>query len=464
MKFFQSITRLLSIGALTCGSLSAQNLTTIQQSQQAKLQDAIQRLNTQRAAIQQEQIPLAKELSQLELKAKTLRLRLDEVRRVRDSRSVDLETLQKTVAEQQKEYDYITRALFSEYNSDYESSLSMGELDSYGESVRALNLMLEHPETTESERLESSLALLRESAERIASTIGGKRYAGKALNQDGIVVDGQFLQLGPLLYFSEQTGDQAGIVEESNDLQSRIQFIDSDATVAIQTLAQTGSGDLPIDLSLGNALALQGTRDSLLQHLKKGGIWVCPIVVFALIATLVALFKFVQIMTIRKPSSTMIHDIVKLLRDDKQAEALTLAEAQPEPARDMLVQAVIHSDESLELVEESMYESMLSTQPKLEKYLNVIAVTASVAPLLGLLGTVTGIIKTFNLMRVFGAGDPKPLISGISEALITTELGLVLAIPALVIHAILSRKVAGVMAHTEKLSVAFINGLSRRSK
>ena len=65
-------------------------------------------------------------------------------------------------------------------------------------------------------------------------------------------------------------------------------------------------------------------------------------------------------------------------------------------------------------------------------------------------------------MKVFGTGDPKPLISGISEALITTELGLVLAIPALVIHALLSRRVAGVLARMEKLSVAFVNGLSRR--
>jgi biopolymer transport protein ExbB len=115
-------------------------------------------------------------------------------------------------------------------------------------------------------------------------------------------------------------------------------------------------------------------------------------------------------------------------------------------------------------VEEILYESMLNTQPRLERYLNVIAVTAAIAPLLGLLGTVTGIIKTFKLMNVFGAGDPKPLISGISEALITTELGLILAIPALILHALLSRKVAGVLARMEKLGVAFMNSLARGNR
>jgi biopolymer transport protein ExbB len=219
-----------------------------------------------------------------------------------------------------------------------------------------------------------------------------------------------------------------------------------------------------MDLSLGNAIALSGARDSLLQHLKKGGVWVYPILLFALVATIAALFKSLQVLRIRQPASNTIYKLSTLLRSGQRAEALQLAQQQPEPARTLLVQAVEHSEESIDLVEEVMYESMLSTQPRLERYLNIIAVTASVAPLLGLLGTVTGIIKTFNLMRIFGAGDPKPLISGISEALITTEIGLVLAIPALVIHALLSRKVSGVMAHLEKLSMALLNSLSRQDK
>ena len=113
------------------------------------------------------------------------------------------------------------------------------------------------------------------------------------------------------------------------------------------------------------------------------------------------------------------------------------------------------------MVEEAVGETLLGIQPRLERFLTVIAVTAATAPLLGLLGTVTGIIKTFELMRIFGAGDPKPLIKGISEALITTELGLVLAIPALLIHALLSRKVHGIMAHLERVAVEFSNSLAR---
>src|SRR5690606_9354958 len=214
----------------------------------------------------------------------------------------------------------------------------------------------------------------------------------------------------------------------------------------IQAVARTGEGSLPVDPTLGDALAVDRTKDTLAEHLVKGGIWVYPVLLFALVATLVAIGKTIQIFSVRHPRPRVIRELVA---------------AQPRPARDLLVAAVEHSAESTDMVEEVMYEWMLTTQPRYERFLNIIAVTAAAAPLLGLLGTVTGIIKTFRLMSVFGAGDARPLISGISEALITTELGLILAIPALVLHAILSRKVAGIMARMEKTAVTFVNGLSR---
>lgn len=449
----------LSFSLLALATASfGQDLASLQATQQSKLDDAVRRLTAQRLQINEQQIPLARNLRQLEGQAKQLRKALSEARRADDSRSLNLKTLRNNVEALRQEYNYITSSLLSEYNSSYESNLSVGELANYGEDIRALNLLLENPDATSSDRLESSLSLINDSVDRINELLGGKRYAGQALNSEGRLTNGQFLQLGPLLYFS---GDESGIIEETKALQARIHVINTESSTQIAAISESGKGKLPMDLSLGNALALQSTKDSLLVHLQKGGIWAYPIILFALVATIVALFKFVQIMTIRQPAPNTIYDIAKLLRADKQTEALQLAQAQPLPAREMLVQAVEHSDESIELVEEAMYESMLNTQPKLERYLNIIAVTASVAPLLGLLGTVTGIIKTFNLMRVFGAGDPKPLISGISEALITTELGLVLAIPALIIHALLARKVSGVMAHIEKLSVALLNTLSR---
>ncbi|PXA05542.1 hypothetical protein DDZ13_01330 [Coraliomargarita sinensis] len=442
----------------------AQNLEQIATEREAKLENALERLRELRSEIQAEQVPLARELNQKGARADELADEVDRVQRVRDNRSVELETLRARVDGRQRQVDYVKRTLLPDYLADYDASLSPAERPKAGEAVRAYNLFLEAPEASESEKLDRGLALMQESLAQVEALLGGQRIEGQALSPEGTLRDGSFIQIGPLLYFATDDGALAGLVEETQSLNARVLPLEGEAAQSVAQVAATGRGELPVDPSLGDALAVDATKDTFLEHLAKGGIWVYPILVFAVVATIVAIIKLVQVFTIRHPKPMVIHEIVKALRENRQKEARELAAAQPQPARDMLIAAVDHADESIEMIEEVMYESMLGTQPRLERFLNVIAVTAAAAPLLGLLGTVTGIIKTFRLMTVFGAGDPKPLISGISEALITTELGLVLAIPALVLHALLSRKVAGIMAYLEKSAVTFVNGLSRSAK
>ena len=111
-------------------------------------------------------------------------------------------------------------------------------------------------------------------------------------------------------------------------------------------------------------------------------------------------------------------------------------------------------------------EIVLATKPRLERGIAFIALSAAVAPLLGLLGTVTGMIETFKLLTLFGTGDAKSLSSGISQALVTTEFGLVAAIPALILAALTGRLVAAKLSTLERDLVTFSNGLAgiRESK
>jgi biopolymer transport protein ExbB len=127
----------------------------------------------------------------------------------------------------------------------------------------------------------------------------------------------------------------------------------------------------------------------------------------------------------------------------------------------MLAVGVEHLREPRELIEEVMYETVLTTRLKLERMLPFISICAASAPLLGLLGTVTGIISTFKLITIFGSGDVKTLSGGISEALITTEFGLIVAIPSLLLHAFLSRKARGVVQQMEATGVALVNQISK---
>jgi biopolymer transport protein ExbB len=95
----------------------------------------------------------------------------------------------------------------------------------------------------------------------------------------------------------------------------------------------------------------------------------------------------------------------------------------------------------------------LQWRHRLEHWLGSIALTASVSPLLGLVGTVSGMITTFKLMTVFGTSDANTVSAGISEAMITTKLGLVVAVPSLVAHALMTRQVKNYFTQLENLGV-----------
>ncbi len=104
-----------------------------------------------------------------------------------------------------------------------------------------------------------------------------------------------------------------------------------------------------------------------------------------------------------------------------------------------------------------MQEAILAEIPRLERFLSTLAVLASIAPLLGLLGTVTGMINTFQVITFHGTSDPRLMSGGISEALVTTMLGLGVAIPIMLSHSLLSRRVETSIAQIEEKSIRFVN-------
>jgi biopolymer transport protein ExbB len=97
----------------------------------------------------------------------------------------------------------------------------------------------------------------------------------------------------------------------------------------------------------------------------------------------------------------------------------------------------------------------------LERYLNTMGSIAAVAPLLGLLGTVTGMIRTFKALTTGGMGDPMAMAGGIAEALITTAAGLVVAIPALVVYRYLRGRVDAIVIRMEKESIRLVQAIDR---
>ena len=114
---------------------------------------------------------------------------------------------------------------------------------------------------------------------------------------------------------------------------------------------------------------------------------------------------------------------------------------------------------------EAQLEDVLSRAvPVLEQNLSTIKLLAAVAPLLGLLGTVVGMIETFQAITLFGTGDPKLMAGGISQALVTTMLGLIAAVPLLFIHNILESRSRNITQVYEEQAIGFIASFSAKAK
>ena len=121
------------------------------------------------------------------------------------------------------------------------------------------------------------------------------------------------------------------------------------------------------------------------------------------------------------------------------------------------VSAIQRNEGTSEELETKAAEAILQTQPLLRRGVSLLAVVASVAPLLGLLGTVTGMIGTFGMITEHGTGDPRLLSGGISEALLTTQFGLMVAIPALVFQTTLYRIADAILRRVERFSLLVLN-------
>ena len=132
------------------------------------------------------------------------------------------------------------------------------------------------------------------------------------------------------------------------------------------------------------------------------------------------------------------------------------------PLGKILATGLQHRHRPRELMMERIQDAGRHVAHELDRFLNTLGTIAGVAPLLGLLGTVTGIIKAFNVIYSGGLGDPRALSGGISEALLTTAFGLMVAIPAYVAYRYLRGRVDGIVVQIEKDVVRFADALNDR--
>jgi len=457
--------RILALAAISAAAAGygQQSLDKVNAQAREDLEDALERLSEVREDIREESVPLSRRINELKLQTRQRAATLERAQRAQDSRSISLEALESRVQAIQDENDYLG-GLMTQFMQEFETQMTAAEQQRYDPRLSEVKQALEGADVSDSERFAAQIDSVMAGIERLRDRIGGVIYEGQAIDAAGDLKSGKFIEIGPVSVFSSESGESAGIIETHQVAIPNATALDEAFNAKAAALAATGEGTLSLDVTLGAALAIVGSRESVGEHVMKGGIWVWPILSFAALAAILAVYKLISIYSIKQPSAMKLGGIVRKVRDGDRSGALAEAKALPWEFGPMIQEAIKCSDQDKELVEEVMYEKMLEAQPKVERFLSVIAVTAAVAPLLGLLGTVTGMINTFKMITLFGTGDASSLSGGISEALITTELGLVVAIPSLVAHAMLNRKAQSIMSNMEKLSVVFVNGLPGRKQ
>ena len=273
---------------------------------------------------------------------------------------------------------------------------------------------------------------------------------GRVVLPEGEIAEGDVLTVGPVAWFRRAEPEQSGVIRRDGNLTRVSVFFSGSAHAGIEALHASSEGVATFDPTLSRALLLAEDNETLWQHLQRGGIWVIPIVLFALFASATAAAKAVWLYRLPAPVPALAERVQSALgRGDDSLRALT--EQVSGPQAELLRVAL--ADHTHEQRDDRLYAALLEQRNRLERWLGAIAMTAAISPLLGLLGTVSGMIATFKAMTLFGAGDARAVSGGIAEALITTELGLVVAIPALLAHALMSRRVKNYFAQLENDAV-----------
>ncbi len=436
----------------------AQKFEQASENAEKDLKSSLSELAELRKVVVDERIPLSNELNTLESEAIQKRQDASRAARLRDNRNVDLRGFENRIARLKDNNNYLS-SLLGDYIRRFETQVHIGELQLFEEIITEAKNSQENINLSGSDKFKTQLAVIDLALDRVTDIVGGNTFSGKAIMPDGLYEEGVFIVIGPIAYFASNQGI-AGMAELAlGSTNAVVQDIGEEHYESIAALAATGKGNAPIDTTLGDALKVAATEETIIEHIKKGGVVMFPILGLAAFALLIAIFKWVELSGVKAAQENDVSIILKHLKDGEKEKALAHAKSVRGPVGEMLTSAVENADRDKEILEEVIYEQIITTQPKLERMLPLIQVTAATAPLLGLLGTVTGMIKTFRLITVFGTGDAKSLSTGISEALITTEFGLIVAIPAIIIGAILSRKARSVVASMEQTAVSFVNGV-----
>ncbi|MDP7040949.1 MAG: MotA/TolQ/ExbB proton channel family protein [Myxococcota bacterium] len=196
---------------------------------------------------------------------------------------------------------------------------------------------------------------------------------------------------------------------------------------------------------------------TLSHKFNKGGWFMWPILILAILGLMVLLERSI----ILGRAFFENQKFTRKLEEDIEQGHWQQIEERCQKAQTPLGKAVLYIIKNIhaerEVLEDIICQQLLKCRPQYTRFLNILQMIAVAAPLLGLLGTVTGMIQSFSAMQTFGGSGPQLFSAGISEALLTTQFGLALAIPALLAHALLSRSAERILDASQYVCLLVVN-------
>ena len=230
--------------------------------------------------------------------------------------------------------------------------------------------------------------------------------------------------------------------------------------------------ELPATVVSGNDTVVEvkiRKKDTPITYFQKMGIVGWPLLLCSILMLTYIIERAFALIKARSKMGTeqFMVRITESLRNDNIMEAVSTCEEAGGPLANVLKAGLLRYSQGMieeraitkEEIQEAITEAGLLEIPQLEKNLPVIGTIGMVAPLLGLLGTVTGMIRAFTTIALEGTGDPQALAGGISEALLTTAAGLTIAIPCLVAYGLFDARVNSYVVEIEQVSNEMINSL-----
>lgn len=472
---FVSILTLLLITVCTAQPLHAKEIRDLQiQAQEAKeiLSEKAQLEKAQaeeaearsRASIHQDQTALTKRLAELEARNDLLTEEVDQLEKT----SATLTMQEEEFNEKLTQVDSVIQDLVGIIRinaKDIDTLINQNpQTGLEQQSVSFLNAVAANTTFPGMEDIRAMASALIDQI-RISGEVSWQ--PGTIIDREGHEITANILLVGPLTAVYQASGE-TGFLNYSLT-NNKLYALSRLPSGHMQTLLNqyiAGKADtVPVDISRGEALRQLSHQLDFSEQIQKGGPIVWPILAILLFGILIIIERSFYLAAKHHKKTNILSRLRLPITDGNwQACEQICAEYIKKPIAKVLL-AGIHSHHlSREDMENVLQEAILREIPALERFLSTLGMLVAIAPLLGLLGTVTGMINVFHVITLSGAGDPRLMSGGISEALVTTMLGLGVAIPLMFLHNILSRTVEKIIGEMEEKAVALVNTLHKERK